>query len=116
MAEETEGKGHSVTLTAHGDGSYHTQEHGQPGEYDGLSRGGKPKGYKEHESFGAAIAHIAKHHGTAGQHVHVHGHEEGYTSHNVSEGGKVSGPHNLKNLSELKRSLTQFFDEEGQES
>lgn len=100
MVEKSK-KGHSVTLTAHGDGTYHTQEHGQESDY-GMS-GGRESGRTEHPSFGHAIMHIAKHHGPEGDHMHIHGEEDGYTTHHVMDDGEVEGPHEHANMRELKK-------------
>lgn len=101
--KEEDLKGASTTITAHGDGTYHTNH----GEY-----GGKRV---EHASIGAALMHIAKRH-SEGDHAHVHATDDGkLTTHHVSEEGRVQGPHDHKNLRDLKRSLTEFLDEEGAE-
>jgi hypothetical protein len=50
-----------------------------------------------------------------GDHVHIHATDEGYSMHTASEEGKVKGPHDHKNLRDLKKNLTQFLDEEGTE-
>ena len=100
--QDGEQKTTSTTLHAHGDGTYHTTS-----DY-----GGKRV---EHASIGHALLHMAKKH-SAEDHVHIHAHDDGsYTSHHVEEGGKVQGPHDHKNLRELKRSLSTFLDEEGLE-
>ena len=46
---------------------------------------------------------------------HIEGTEDGYEAHHKHESGKTTGPHNHKNLQELKRGLTQFFNEEERE-
>lgn len=102
-------KGTSVTLHAHGDGSYTTQEHGHPQEY---SHSGKDLGRVEHPSFGHALMHIAKHHGPEGEHMHIHGHAEGYTSHNVKEDGDVEGPHEHERIGALKSHVADCMEEE----
>ena len=107
----TEGKGHSVTLTAHGDGSYSTQEHGQPGEYGGP--GGRT-GNKEHKSFGAAVMHMAKHHAT-GDHFHAQGHDEGFTAHSLKERGSVKGPTEHETIGSLKKNMASALNDEGDE-
>ena len=94
-------QGSYTTLHAHGNGTYHS-----------VSQAGKRI---EHPSIGHALSHLAKVH-SDGDHVHVLGHETGYTSHHVLEGGKVQGPHEHKNLAQLKKSMGQFLDEEAQES
>ena len=99
MAEET--KGSFTTLHAHGDGTFHTVN----------SEGRRT----EHPQIGHALMHLAKMH-SPGDHHHAVGDEDGFTSHQVEEGGKVQGPHDHKNLGQLKKSMSQFFDEEGQES
>ena len=96
---EDQGGSHT-TLFAHGDGTLHT-----------ISDQGVRK---DHASIGAALMHLAKKH-SDGDHVHVHGHETGYTSHQVKEGGKVEGPLEHKGIGDLKRSLSKFLDEEAQE-
>lgn len=102
--KEEDLKGAETTLTAHGDGTYHTQS-----GYENRSR-------KEHASIGAALMHMAKKH-SAGDHMHVHATEDGkLTTHHVEEGGKVQGPHDQKNLRALKQSMSKFLDEEGSES
>lgn len=107
----TEGKGHSVTLTAHGDGSYSTQEHGQAGEYSDI---GSKSGHKEHASFGAAVMHMAKHHAT-GDHFHAQGHDEGFTAHSLKEGGKVEGPTEHETMGSLKKNMASALNDEGDE-
>ena len=103
----------SISLHAHGDGTFHTFSPARGG--DGISYGGeREQGRVEHKSIGAALMHIAKNH-APNDHVHVEGHEDGFTSHSVREGARVQGPHDHKNLRELKRSMSQFFDEEGEE-
>ncbi len=99
MAKETEQKGSSITLHAHGDGSYHTISHG-PHDYMSMERGKEP-GRKDHATFGAAIMHVAKMHGPPGDHLHVHGHDEGYTSHNVMDHQRVRGPVESKSGKDL---------------
>lgn len=60
------------------------------------------------------LAQLAKE--TGGDHFHVHATDDGkLTTHQVSAGGKVSGPHNQKNLGAVKASLSQFLDQQGQE-
>ena len=93
----TTSKGHSVTLTAHGDGTYHTAEQGQVGEY--LTSDNRV----EHPSFGHALMHIAKQHGPAGDHLHIHGHADGYTTHHVMEGGDVQGPEEHSGITALRQ-------------
>jgi len=99
MAEKMP-KGHSVTLTAHGDGTYHTQEMGDQGMF--RREDGKTPGRTEHASFGHAIMHIAKHHGPEGEHMHIHGHEDGFTTHHVPEDGDVEGPDEHPSMRALK--------------
>ena len=58
----------------------------------------------------------AMHEQTGGAHSHVEHHEGGaYTSHHVSKGGEVNGPHEHANLEELKSAFDRFIDEEGAE-
>ena len=90
-----------ISLHPHGDGTYHTMQ-------------GKEPGRVEHDSFGAAVAHMAKHH-AEGSHMHIEDTEDGYQSHHKSASGKVSGPHDHANLQECKRAMTQFFNEEEHE-
>src|ERR1700690_884061 len=113
MKQGPEGKGHSITLTAHGDGTYHTQDEGHDGPYS-LESGKRP-GRVEHPSIGHALMHIAAKHGTEGDHVHVHAHEDGFTTHHVKDGGKVQGPHESKTLAAVKKHLSDVVDEEGNE-
>lgn len=100
-----EEKGSSISLHAHGDGTYHTQ---------GDSWGPSGPSRVDHDSMGAALMHIASKH-AEGDHMHILSHDDGFTTHHVMEGGKVQGPHDHKNLRELKRAMSQFLDEEGQE-
>ena len=94
--------GSETTLTAHGDGTYHTQS-----GYDSESR-------VDHASIGAALMHIASQH-SDGDHHHVHAHDTGYTTHHVKEGGKVEGPHEHKTLGAVKKQLTKS-DDDGDEA
>ena len=94
-------KSSSSTLTAHGDGTYHVQS--------GEGWGGD--GRTEHASLGHALMHLAMMHGQ-GDHMHIEGHDEGYTSHHVKEGKKVQGPHDHKTMRELKRHVAETMDEE----
>lgn len=49
-----------------------------------------------------------------GRHMHVHqGPDGALTSHQISDGGDVEGPHNHENLDALKESMDQFLEEEG---
>jgi len=96
-------KGSSITLHAHGDGTYHTTN----GEY-----GGKRT---DHASIGAALMHIAKRH-SDGDHMHIQSTDQKLTTHHVAEGGKVQGPHDHANLRSLKQSLGKFLDEESKET
>lgn len=90
----------SSSLHAHGDGTYHTQS----GEY-----GGKRT---DHESIGAALIHLAKAH-AEGDHMHIQGHDEGYTTHHVKEGGKVQGPNEHKTMGAAKKAVAEAMDSEG---
>ena len=85
----------STTLHAHGDGTYHTTQ-------------GYESGRKEHPSFGHAVAHMAKNH-AEGDHMHIEGHEDGYTTHSVHD-GKVHGPEEHKTMGELKRHVADCMD------
>lgn len=106
MDSEKDEKGSSITLHAHGDGTYHTVSDNY-GPYG--------SGRKEHPSIGHALMHIAKRH-SEGDHFHIHATDDGkLTTHHVSEGERVQGPHDHKNLRALKQSLTKFLDEEGSE-
>ena len=63
--------------------------------------------------IGRHLMELAKAEG--GDHMHIEGHEDGFTTHQVKDGGRVKGPHDHKNLKELKKAMSQFFDEEGEE-
>ena len=103
MAKES---GHSVTLVAHGNGTYHTEEHGVPG-----SKPWEDGTVTEHPSFGHALMHIAKLHGPPGDHLYTHGHPEGYTTHHVLEGGPVKGPVEHDTVGELKKHVGDCMEE-----
>jgi len=112
---ESETKHSSISLHSHGDGTYHTHSPARSGDGEGYGPvGERQPGRVEHKSIGAALMHIAKHH-AVNDHMHVEGHEDGFTTHHVREGGRVQGPHDHKNLRELKQHLVKFFDEEGEE-
>jgi hypothetical protein len=95
MAEE---KGSSITLHAHGDGTYHTTS----GPFGDGKR-------TEHPSIGHALMHIAQKH-SEGDHFHAHATDDGVTTHSVLEGGKVQGPEEHPTVRGLKRSLSDFLD------
>lgn len=104
MERRDDEKSSTISLHAHGDGTYHTMGGGQYGD-------GKRT---EHASIGHALMHIAKQH-SEGDHMHVHSTDSGVSTHHVMEGGKVQGPHDHENLRSLKQSLSKFIDEEGKE-
>jgi len=96
-------KGASTTLTAHGDGTFHTE-----GDYGGGKRA-------EHASIGHALMHVAKLHST-GDHLHVHATEDGkLIAHQVDEGGRIQGPAELKTVKALKAHVAQFAEDDGAE-
>lgn len=96
-------KGSSITLHAHGDGTYHTTS-------EPFGNGKRT----EHPSIGHALMHIARRH-SDGDHLHVLSDDSGFTVHHVAEGGRVQGPHSPANMRELKQSLVRFLDEESTE-
>lgn len=53
---------------------------------------------------------LAAEHG--GDHMHIHAHEDGYTTHHVVEGGKVEGPHEHATERELKRHISECMGDE----
>lgn len=110
MAEET--KGSSITLHAHGDGTYHTIAHGSHGGMLAFGDGREP-GRKDHKSFGEAMMHIAKLHGPKGDHMHIHGEEDGFTTHHVMEHGRVEGPDEHRNMRGLKKHVEETMDADG---
>lgn len=87
MAEKMVEKHSSTTLVAHGDGTYHT-EHGMTGKR------------MEHPTFGHAAMHMAKMH-AEGDHMHIHGHEDGFTTHSVHD-GEMHGPEEHSTTGKLK--------------
>jgi len=94
----------STTLTAHGDGTYHTTNE---------SWGGGKR--VDHPSIGHALMHLAKKH-SAGDHFHVHATEDGKTiSHQVEEGGRIQGPKEHKTTGQAKKALGAFLDDDGAE-
>ena len=112
MAEE---KGSSISLHAHGDGSYHTMSPAVSEGYGGYgmgSGGAKTPGRKEHPSIGHALMHIAREHGSEGDHMHIHGDAEGYTTHHVSAGGAIKGPDEHKNMAQLKAHVADAMEPE----
>ena len=92
----------SITLHAHGDGTYHSETGGYPGKRT------------EHPTIGHALMHIASLHSES-DHMHIHAHDDGFTTHHVKEGGKPKGPHEHKTLSALKRHIADVMDDEGAE-
>jgi hypothetical protein len=78
--------------------------------------GHEPEHKAEHEHDGVHEHLKALHEKMAGKHMHIHQHEGGYTTHHISEDGKVDGPHEHQNTEELKNHLSKFFDEEEHES
>ena len=111
MDEKAE-KGSAIELHAHGDGTYHTIARGSGDYYP--SMGGKDPRRKEHESFGAAVVHMAKHH-AEGDHMHIMGHEDGFTSHHMKEGGNPSGPVEHDNVTELKKHVAKVMNSDDEE-
>jgi len=102
---DTPKKSSSMTLHAHGDGTYHTVP---GGSFD-------QEGRVEHETFGHAVMHMAKHHAPRGEdHIHVNGHENGYRVHHTADGSKPK-MHDAKNIREMKKTISNFLDEEGAE-
>jgi hypothetical protein len=106
----------STSLHAHGDGSFHTHsparscngdcaESGRGG-IDYYGSGGKRK---DHESIGAALMHMAMKH-SDGDHMHIEGHDSGFTTHHVMEGKRVQGPSEHKSVGELKRHVAEVMD------
>lgn len=81
----------------HGDGSFHT-----------IDDQGKRV---DHEHFGGMAMHLAKHH-SSGEHMHIHGHEDGYTTHHVSDDGAVQGPDEHERMGQLKMHVAECMDEE----
>lgn len=106
-------KGSSITLHAHGDGSYHTISHGS-NDYGMIGHGGKEPGRVEHPSFGHAVMHMAKMH-AEGDHMHILSHNEGFTSHHVLEGASVQGPHESDTVGQLKTHVESALQEEADE-
>lgn len=94
-------KGSHTTLHAHGDNTYHSVD----------ANGNR----KDHLTFGAAIMHMAKMHGPPGDHMHVHGHEEGFTTHHVMEGERVRGPEEHGTAKQLAAHVATTMDT-GQDS
>jgi hypothetical protein len=60
---------------------------------------------KVHEMLHA----MREHHG-GGDHMHIHGHDEGYTTHHLMEDGEVKGPHEHKNMGALKKHVAATMD------
>jgi hypothetical protein len=89
-------KGHMHEVHAHGDGTFHTIAH------DGTRT--------EHPHFGHMVAHLAKHHATD-DHMHIHGHEDGFTTHHMVD-GKTHGPHHHETMGALKRHVADTMDGE----
>jgi len=104
-------KGSSMTLHAHGDGTYHTVSHGGNSWGGPLELGQEP-GRVDHQSFGHAVMHMATHHGPPGDHMHIHGHDSGFTAHHVLEGGAVKGPEEMRGISALKRHVSRSMEAE----
>jgi hypothetical protein len=102
--DQKDEKGSSITLHAHGDGTYHTTSE---------SWGGGKR--TEHPSMGHALMHIASRH-AEGDHVHILSDDDGFTTHHVMEGGKVKGPHEHANRRELIGHLRQTLAESADES
>ena len=95
-------KGTMITLHAHGDGTYHSTSSSWDGD-----------GRTEHPTFGHFVAHAAKLHAT-GDHMHIHGHDNGFTTHHVMEDGKkVAGPHEHKTVGALKKHVGKVMDNDG---
>lgn len=94
---KNEEKGSSISLHAHGDGTYHTMGGGMFGD-------GKRT---EHGSIGHALMHIASKH-SEGDHMHIHATDDGLTTHRAMEGGKVQGPQEHKTVRDLKNAVGRF--------
>ena len=90
------------SIHAHGDGTFHTHPPALTG----------PR--MEHAHIGHALAHLAKMH-SADDHMHVLGHEDGYTTHHVLEGGAVKGPHEHATMGALKKHMSAVMDNDGDE-
>lgn len=105
MADEP--KGSSITLHAHGDGTFHTIAHND--SYGGPMIEGRDPRRKEHPSIGHALMHIARMHSTGDQ-MHILGHDDGYTTHSVKEGGKIKGPSEHTSMRDLKSHVAETMD------
>ena len=106
MAEVKHG---SISVHVHGDGSFHSFSPARS-EGSGFYGGEKEPGRVEHPSIGHLLMHIASKH-APDDHFHVHAHEDGFTTHHVHEGGKVSGPHEHESLTGVKRQLSEFNEQ-----
>ena len=66
---------------------------------------------KEHSAMVKKhLAEMAKTMG--GDHMHIHEHEEGYTSHHVHEGKTPVGPHEHATMGALKKHVADCMDGE----
>jgi hypothetical protein len=88
--------------------------------HGGISDGMEGKGQHKPQHDGGGIEEHLKaiHEKTGGgKHMHVqhHEHDGSYTTHHVTEDGKVEGPHEHANLEELKNHQDKFFNEEEHE-
>lgn len=113
MAEES--KASSISLHAHGDGTYHTHTPARSCDGSCTAAGARAAPWeggptrKDHQSIGHALMHIAKKH-AEGDHMHIHGHDDGFTTHHVMEGSPVQGPHDPGTMRELKRHVAETMD------
>lgn len=90
-----------MTIHAHGDGTYHSHPPGMEHE---------TSMHTHHPHIGHALMHFAKHH-SDGDHMHIHGHEDGFTTHSAHD-GEAHGPEHHKNISEVKRHMADCLDGE----
>jgi len=119
MKDKEESGASSTSLHAHGDGSYHTHTparscNGDCGEggRGGMDYYGSGGPRKDHASIGAALMHMAMKH-AEGDHMHIQGHDDGYTSHSVAEGARVKGPVEHAKMSALKQHVGKVMDDDG---